>query len=84
MNAQMKYANRRNAAAVVIEGSNERAAGQLQVKDLVAGAEAARNIADNAEWKAERPGQFTVNDADLVEKILTIPAVAQWVENNPK
>jgi histidyl-tRNA synthetase len=84
MNAQMKYANRRNAAAVVIEGSNEREAGELQVKDLVAGAEAAKNIADNAEWKAERPGQFTVKDAELVEKLLTIPAVAQWVGKNGK
>jgi histidyl-tRNA synthetase len=84
MNAQMKYANRRNAAAVVIEGSNEREAGELQVKDLVAGAEAAKNIADNAEWKAERPGQFTTTDADLVEKLLTIPAVAQWVEKSSK
>jgi histidyl-tRNA synthetase len=84
MNAQMKYANRRNAAAVVIEGSNEREAGELQVKDLVAGAEAAKNIADNAEWKAERPGQFTVKDADLVEKLLTIPAVAAWVGKNGK
>ena len=76
--------NRRNAAAVVIEGSNEREAGELQVKDLVAGAEAAKNIADNAEWKAERPGQFTVKDAELVEKLLTIPAVAQWVGKNGK
>jgi histidyl-tRNA synthetase len=84
MNAQMKYANRRNAAAVVIEGSNEREAGELQVKDLVAGAEAAKNIAGNAEWKAERPGQFTVKDAELVEKLLTIPAVAQWVGKNGK
>jgi histidyl-tRNA synthetase len=84
MNAQMKYANRRNAAAVVIEGSNEREAGELQVKDLVAGAEAAKNIADNAEWKAERPGQFTVKDADLVEKLLTIPAVTAWVGKNGK
>jgi len=84
MNAQMKYANRRNAAAVVIEGSNEREAGELQVKDLVAGAEAAKNIADNAEWKAERPGQFTVKDAELVEKLLTIPAVAAWVGKNGK
>ncbi|HEY4201008.1 MAG TPA: histidine--tRNA ligase [Devosiaceae bacterium] len=84
MNAQMKYANRRNAAAVVIEGSNEREAGEVTVKDLVAGAEAAKGIADNAEWKAARPGQFTCKDAELVDRLAEIPAIRAWLDaNNP-
>ena len=38
----------------------------MQIKDLAAGKEAAAAITDNAEWKAERPGQFEVAGADLV------------------
>jgi len=75
MNAQMKYANRRNAPAVVIEGSNERQTGVMQVKDLIAGAEAAKAIADNAAWKAERPGQFTVTEDELVARLFELPAI---------
>ena len=44
MNAQMKYANRRNAPAVVIEGSQEREQGVVTIKDMVAGAEAAKAV----------------------------------------
>jgi histidyl-tRNA synthetase len=39
------------------------------IKDLVAGAEAAKTITDNAEWRAARPAQFAATRADLVEKI---------------
>src|SRR5690606_37737064 len=49
MNAQMKYANRRNAPAVVIEGSQEREQGVVTIKDMIAGAEAAKAFTDNAE-----------------------------------
>jgi histidyl-tRNA synthetase len=69
MKAQMKYADRRNAPAVVIQGSNEREAGEVMIKDLVAGAEAAKTITDNAEWRAARPAQFAAKRGELVEKI---------------
>jgi histidyl-tRNA synthetase len=77
MNAQMKYADRRNAAAAVIVGSNERAEGKVTIKDLVAGAEAAKAIKDNAEYKAAKVGQSVVARADLVEELSKIPAVAR-------
>jgi histidyl-tRNA synthetase len=77
MNAQMKYADRRNAAAAVIVGSNERAAGQVTVKDLAAGAEQAKAIKDNAEYKAAKVGQSVVARADLVAELSKIPAVAR-------
>ncbi|MGE3917258.1 MAG: histidine--tRNA ligase, partial [Hyphomicrobiaceae bacterium] len=60
MKAQMKYADRRNAPCVVIEGSDERAKGELQIKDLIEGAKAAAAIKDNAAWKAQRPAQLSV------------------------
>jgi histidyl-tRNA synthetase len=76
MNAQMKYADRRNAAAAVIVGSNERAEGKVTIKDLVAGAEQAKSIKDNAEYKAAKVGQVVVPRADLVAELSKIPAVA--------
>jgi len=75
MNAQMKYADRRNAAAAVIVGSNERAEGKVTIKDLAAGAEQAKSIKDNAEYKAAKVGQWTAARGDLVAELLKIPAV---------
>jgi histidyl-tRNA synthetase len=66
---QVAYADRRNAPAVVIQGSDERARGVVQIKDMVAGREAAAAIKDNAEWKAERPGQFECPEAELEAQI---------------
>jgi histidyl-tRNA synthetase len=66
---QVAYADKRNAPAVIIEGSQEREQGILQIKDLVAGKEAAEAITDNAEWKAARPGQFEIRREDLVPAI---------------
>ncbi|MEQ1771329.1 MAG: histidine--tRNA ligase [Devosia sp.] len=76
MNAQMKYADRRNAPAVVIVGSNERAEGKVTIKDLVAGAEAAKGIKDNAEYKAAKVGQWTADRADLVAELNKIASIA--------
>ncbi len=69
MKAQMKYADKRGAPFVIIEGSNERDNGIVQVKDLAAGAEAAKLITDNAEWRAARPAQFEVKRGDLAAEI---------------
>ncbi|KAG4079581.1 hypothetical protein HA402_008111 [Bradysia odoriphaga] len=66
---QVSYADKRNAPAVIIEGSQEREQGILQIKDLVVGKQAAEGITDNAEWKAARPGQFEVKREDLVSAI---------------
>ncbi|QTL01800.1 histidine--tRNA ligase [Aquabacter sp. L1I39] len=69
MKAQMKYADRRGAPAVVIQGSNEKEAGEVQIKDLVEGAKIAASIADNAEYRAARPAQFAVKESELVDAI---------------
>jgi histidyl-tRNA synthetase len=82
MNAQMKYADRRNAAAAVIVGSNERAEGKVTIKDLVAGAEQAKAIKDNAEYKAAKVGQWTAARADLVAELSKIPAIARMRGND--
>ena len=74
MKAQMKYADKRGAPCVVIQGSNERDAGDVQIKDLVAGAKAAEGITDNAAWKAARPAQFSVKEAEMVEAVKRVIA----------
>ena len=66
---QVAYADKRNSPAVIIEGSQERDSGIVQIKDLVAGKQAAQAITDNAEWKAARPGQFEVRREDLVTAV---------------
>ncbi|MFG1401155.1 histidine--tRNA ligase [Xanthobacter sediminis] len=72
MKAQMKYADKRGAPAVVIQGSNEKAAGEIQIKDLVEGARIAASIADNAEYRAARPAQLAVKETELVATIRDI------------
>jgi histidyl-tRNA synthetase len=74
MKPQMKYADRRDAPCVVIEGSNERAAGTLEIKDLVEGAKRAAAIKDNKAWREERPAQETVQRADLVSAVRALLA----------
>jgi len=74
MKAQMKYADRRNAPCVVIEGSDERARGEVQIKDLIEGAKAAQAIKDNAEWKAARPAQVSAPRSRLVGTVREIVA----------
>jgi histidyl-tRNA synthetase len=69
MKAQMKYADRRGAPCVVIQGGDERAAGEVQIKDLIAGAKAAEGITDNTEWRESRPAQFSVPESGLVEAV---------------
>ena len=66
---QVAYADKRNSPIVVIEGSQEREQGILQIKDLIAGKQAAAAISDNAEWKAARPGQFEIKREDLVSAV---------------
>ncbi len=69
MGNQLKYADRRNAPCVVIQGSDEKERGEVQIKDLIEGAKAAAAIASNAEWRASRPAQFSCAESDLVEKV---------------
>ena len=69
MKAQMKYADRRNAPLVIMEGSNERAEGIVTIKDLALGAKLATQISDNEEWRKGRPAQSVVNRSDLAAEV---------------
>ncbi|GGK22141.1 histidine--tRNA ligase [Salinarimonas ramus] len=74
MKAQMKYADRRKSPCVVIQGSDERERGEVQIKDLIEGAKAAAEIETNAEWKAARPAQVSVPEATMVDAVREILA----------
>jgi histidyl-tRNA synthetase len=74
MGPQMKYADRRNAPCVVIQGGDEKARGEVQIKDLIEGAKAAQSIASHAEWKETRAAQVSVKEADLVAEVRKILA----------
>lgn len=69
MRAQMKYADRRNAPCVVIQGSDERDGGKVQIKDLLEGKRLSGEIDDNETWRASRPAQVTVDENRLVETV---------------
>ncbi len=74
MKAQMKYADRRGAPCVVIQGEDERARGEVQIKDLIEGRRLAEMIEDNAEWREARPAQISVKAADLVAEVRKVLA----------
>jgi len=72
MKAQMKYADKRGAPCVVIQGGDERNSPDgpmVQIKDLVEGAKAAATIKDSKEWREGRPAQVSVPEADLVAAV---------------
>jgi histidyl-tRNA synthetase len=66
---QLKYADRRGAAIAVIEGGDERAKGEVQLKDLALGSELAKNIDSRAEWVKDRAAQISVKRNELVAQV---------------
>jgi histidyl-tRNA synthetase len=66
---QLKYADKRGAALAIIEGADERAAGQITIKNLAAGAEMAKSIESRAEYLGARQAQETVARAQLVATV---------------
>jgi histidyl-tRNA synthetase len=69
MGDQFKYADKRGAALAIIEGPDERARGEVTIKDLALGAELAKAVESRAEWTAERQAQTAVKRADLIAEI---------------
>lgn len=69
MGDQFKYADKRGAAIAVVEGPDERAAGQVTLKDLALGAELAKGVESRAEWVGNREAQVSVARTDLVAQV---------------
>ncbi len=74
MGNQFKYADRRNSPCVIIQGSDEKARGEVQIKDLIEGAKAAAAIASNQEWRETRPAQFSCKEEEIVAKVREVLA----------
>jgi histidyl-tRNA synthetase len=66
---QLKYADKRGAAIAIIEGADERAAGNVTLKDLKRGAELSNDIESRAEWLGERQAQVTVPRDRLAQEV---------------
>jgi histidyl-tRNA synthetase len=69
MKAQMKYADKRGSPLVVIQGGDEKAAGQVTLKDLRLGSQLAAGIESREEYASQRLAQVTVAEADLVVEV---------------
>ena len=66
---QLKYADRRGSPLAIIQGADERAKGEVQIKDLKLGARLARTIDSREAWTEARAAQFSVPEADLVAAV---------------
>jgi histidyl-tRNA synthetase len=72
---QMKYADRRGSPCVVIQGGDEKAKGEVQVKDLILGAELAKLEKGREEHlKKQAEAQVAVPEEKLVEAVRAVLA----------
>jgi len=72
---QMKYADRRNAPCVVIQGSDEKARGEVTIKDLIVGAELAKlEKGREAHLQKQTEAQRSVPENKLVEAVREVLA----------
>ncbi len=73
---QLKYADQRNAPCVIIQGSDEKIRGIVQIKDLVQGTEAAlfHDAAGTSRerYLEQRVAQYPVREDQLVEAVSAI------------
>jgi histidyl-tRNA synthetase len=69
---QMKYADRRNAPCVVIQGGDEKAKGEVQIKDLILGATLTATKDRNEYLKKQAEAQFAVPEEKLVDAVRTV------------
>ena len=78
MNAQLKYADKRNSACAVIQGTNERdAAGGpvVTIRDLRLGAELAKGSKERSDYlELRQRAQFPVPESDMVAAVREVLA----------
>jgi histidyl-tRNA synthetase len=73
--AQMKYADKRGSPCVVIQGGNEKEKGEVQIKDLILGAEIAGLSKDRDDYlKKQAEAQFAVKETELVDAVRKVLA----------
>jgi histidyl-tRNA synthetase len=69
LGTQLKYADKRRAPCAVIQGGDEKARGEVQIKDLILGATLA-DTKDREEYlKKQADAQFAVPESGLVDAV---------------
>jgi histidyl-tRNA synthetase len=72
---QMKYADRRNSPCVVIQGSDEKARGEVTIKDLIVGAELAKlEKGREQHLQKQAEAQRSVPEEKMVEAVRAVLA----------
>jgi histidyl-tRNA synthetase len=69
MKAQMKYADKRGSPLVVIQGGDEKAKGEVTLKDLALGSQLASGVESREEYASQRLAQVSVPEAELVSAV---------------
>ena len=71
---QLKYADKRGAPCAIIQGGDEKAKGEVQIKDLILGA-TLTDTKDREEYlKKQAEAQFAVKESELVEGVRRVLA----------
>jgi histidyl-tRNA synthetase len=71
---QLKYADKRNSPCAVIQGGDEKARGEVQIKDLILGATLAATKDRDEYLKKQAEAQFAVKETALVEAVRNLLA----------
>jgi histidyl-tRNA synthetase len=75
MGNQFKYADKRNSPCVVIQGGDERAKGEVQIKDLILGSQIAGLSKDRDDYlQKQAEAQFAVAEDALVDAVRKVLA----------
>jgi histidyl-tRNA synthetase len=76
LGVQLKYADRRNAPCAVIQGGDEKARGEVQIKDLIVGAQIAGASGENRDdyLQKQAEAQFAVQESELVKAVRDVLA----------
>jgi histidyl-tRNA synthetase len=70
LGSQLKYADKRGSPCAIIQGGDEKARGEAQIKDLRLGAEIAGLSKEREDYlRKQAEAQFAVKEADLVAEV---------------
>jgi histidyl-tRNA synthetase len=74
MGPQLKYADKRDSPCVIIQGGDEKAKDEVQIKDLILGATLAATKDRDDYLKKQAEAQFAVKESELVEAVRKVLA----------
>ncbi|MCR6735615.1 MAG: histidine--tRNA ligase [Afipia sp.] len=76
LGVQFKYADRRNSPCVVLQGGDEKARDEVQIKDLILGAQIANASGDDRDdyLAKQAEAQFACKEEELVTKVREVLA----------